>query len=380
MSNQKLNVAILTNVIPSYRKGFYDRLFALDDINVSIFCQNDIPQSNIKTIHHLYPKQTHIVPFISILGEQFIWQQLPWKDIYNKYDVVFVDGNPRILSHALIATFLRVCQKKVVIWSMVHSFRNNKLTESVRLFWLRLFRFHFLYNDTDVKTLQNIGFKNKTLIAMNNGLDQKLIDNIIANWDAHTLKEWKDKTKVANQTILLSSGRLTANKYDLMLEALPLLITAFPNILWCIVGDGKDRVRMEQMVVDSNLTKHIKFIGALFEEEKLAPWFLSAHLFVHPCAVGLSIMHAFGYGLPFITHNNLAEHGPEYIAFEEGLTGYSYEDGNAKQLANTIQRLLKDETTRLNMKDYCQTVVRDKYNVDVMTNRFLKMVENAFIN
>jgi glycosyltransferase involved in cell wall biosynthesis len=374
------NIAILTNVIPAYREGFYDRLFSNENLSVKVYCQERVPGINYKTIHNKYPKNVILVKFIAAKHEKIVWQFLPFIKIMKEADVIFIDGNPRIVSQALFATFLRLIGRKVVVWSMVHSFRNNKSTENIRHFWLRLFKFHFVYNDADIIALQEMGFTNKKLVAMNNGLDQKKIDKIIGDWSYNTLKEWQDKNNLTNRTVILSSGRLVSPKYDLMLEALPLLIIQYPDILWCVIGDGSDRIKMEQTAHEKNLSNNILFVGELFDEEKLAPWFLSAKLFIHPCAIGLSIMHAFGYGLPIITHNNHAEHGPEYIAFKEGLTGYNYDNGNIKSLVSIIIKLLTNEKIRLNMKYNCKKIVREKYNVDIMTNRFFQMVKSAIEN
>jgi glycosyltransferase involved in cell wall biosynthesis len=371
------NIAILTNITPPYREGFYNRLLSNENLSIKIYCQERIHGFNYKTIHNKYPKNVILVKFIAAKYEKIVWQFIPFIKIMKEADIIFIDGNPRIVSQALFATFLRLIGRKVVVWSMVHSFRNNKSTESIRHFWLRLFKFHFLYNDADVKALEKMGFTDRIMIAMNNGLDQKKIDKIIEEWQGNKLKEWQVKNNLNNRTIIVSSGRLVPLKYDLMVEAMPLLIAQYPNILWCVIGDGSDRSKMAQIVLENNLSEHILFVGELFDEEKLAPWFLSAQLFVHPCAVGLSIMHAFGYGLPIITHNNHAEHGPEYIAFEDGLTGYNYEDGNAKSLASSITKLLPDEKKRLNMKTYCQKIVREKYNVDIMADRFIQMVREV---
>jgi len=59
-------------------------------------------------------------------------------------------------------------------------------------------------------------------------------------------------------------------------------------------------------------------------ESDLAPWFLSSELFIHPGAIGLSLLHSFGYGLTVITHDNKMLHNPEYAIFEPELTGRNF--------------------------------------------------------
>ena len=59
-------VAIVTNVVPSYRQGFYDRLFGRDDVRVHVYCQDQLPGTNVKAIHARYPTQVTAVGVLRI--------------------------------------------------------------------------------------------------------------------------------------------------------------------------------------------------------------------------------------------------------------------------------------------------------------------------
>src|SRR5215204_3301432 len=215
-------VAIVTNVIPSYRAGFYDRLFARQDILVDVYCQSHIPGMNLRTIHDRYGSRVTLVKSFSAAGEALAWQFLPWRQILFHYDVVFVAGNPRVVSHALAATLLRLLRRNVFLWTMGHSYGANSVTELIRLRWTRMFRHIFLYTDAEVRVLRRHGFGNHRLTAMNNGLDQTKIDRAIIAWDDARLSAWRRAHDLDNRTILLSCTRLDPkNKFGLMLDALP---------------------------------------------------------------------------------------------------------------------------------------------------------------
>jgi len=374
-----IKVAILTNVLPVYREGFYQRLFSSIQLKVSIYCQDHIPGANFNTIHDKYPKQVSLVKFISIKGGQFIWQFIPWIKIMKSNDIIFIDGNPRIASQAIFATFLRLIGRKVVIWSMVHSHNNNAILEGIRLKWLKLFRYHFLYNDLDIDRLLARGFNKKIMVAMNNGLDQKKIDRIIREWSKEKLLAWQADKELIDKSCIVSCGRLIAkNKYDLIVRALKDLKTTFPNILWLCIGSGEERENLEQLSTKLGVENHVWFLGAIYEEEKLCPWFLSSDFFLHPAAIGLSIMHAYGYGLPLITHDMEELHGPEFVAFESETRGRVFKEGDAESLARTIGDLLLDQENLATMKLNVQDVVRTKYNVDIMSNRFTELVKTVY--
>lgn len=370
-------VAIVTNVVPSYRAGFYDRLFARQDLLVDVYCQSHIPGMNVRTIHDRYPGRVHVVPAMSADKEALTWQRIPWRKILFSYDVVFVDGNPRIVSHALAASLLRVFGRTVVLWTMGHSYRNSA-TERFRLLWTRSFRHIFLYTDAEVRSFRRDGFARHDLSAMNNGLDQKKIDEAIDGWSNDGLAAWRRTHDLDGRTVLLSCTRLDPkNKFDLLLRALPLIARDVPDVTWCIIGGGPERDNLARLAGELGISDRVRFVGEQYDERELAPWFLSSQLFVHPGAIGLSMLHAFGYGLPVVTHGTAARHGPEFGAFEENRAGRTFREDDSESLGSTITGLLHDGAARSAMKQYVQHVARHDYNVDVMVDRFVETAKRA---
>lgn len=366
------NVAIITSVLPSYRAGFYDRLLARTDLRVQVYCQSDVPGVNVRPVHDRYPGRVTVVKAIAADGEALTWQWIPWTRILSSYDVVFVDGNPRNVSHAIIATLLRLLRRNVVLWTMGHSYRANTTTERVRLAWTRMFRHIFLYTDGEVRAFRQNGFEHHILTAMNNGLDQTRIDEAIARWDDARLAQWRRERDLDGRTILLSCTRLEAkNKFDLMMAALPAIRRRVPDAVWCIVGDGPERERLATAAAHAGLTEHVRFVGEVYDESAIAPYFLSAALLVHPGAIGLTLLHAFGYGLPVVTHGSGERHGPEFAAFEENRSGRTFRENDSGSLAETISALVQDDGARTAMSRHAQHVARHDYNVDVMVERFV---------
>ncbi|OGO29003.1 MAG: hypothetical protein A2W33_07365 [Chloroflexi bacterium RBG_16_52_11] len=373
-----LKIAVVINILPSYREGFYRRLFARDDLFVKVYCQEAIPGSNLKTIHDQYPENVVLVKSFTAKNEKIVWQSLPWRECLTGYDVVFVEGNPRYLSHAILATLMKIFRKRVVLWTMAHSFRANTLTENIRLLWSRIFDFLFVYSDSEVAFLRKKGFKNSSIVGMNNGLDQKKIDATIQLWPRDKVDAWRKEQNLQGNRLLLSCARLEPkNKFKQFIQALPAIVDEFSDVVWCVIGGGVEQPALESLIQAANLTKHVRFIGALYDEAELAPWFLSSEILVHPAAIGLSILHAFGYGLPVVTHKNWAHHGPEYSAFEPGLTGQNFAEDDVDGLAETVIRLLRDNESRKQMKRYVQALTREKYNVDTMVDRFVNMAHAA---
>lgn len=373
-----LRIAVVTNILPSYRQGFYDRLFSRNDIIATVYCQAKIPGTNVLAIHGRYPGRVSVVKAITAGGEALGWQFTPWRELLFGYDVVFVDGNPRILSHALVASLLRLLNRNVVLWTMGHSYRGNRLTERARLLWTRMFDRLLVYTEAEVRYLRQMGFAKHNIIAMNNGLDQSRIDNVIDQWNDARLEKWRKTKDLTNRTLLLSCARLDPkNKFDQVIAALPAIVSAMPGVTWCVIGGGTEAGHLADLVRQAGLGDHVRFVGEIHEETDLAPWFLSAAAFVHPGAVGLSLLHAFGYGLPVVTHGIAAHHGPEFAAFQAGLTGRTFREGDIGSLAAAIIGLLGDEPARSSMKQHVQDIVRSQYNAEVMIERFSAAAKQA---
>jgi glycosyltransferase involved in cell wall biosynthesis len=261
---------------------------------------------------------------------------------------------------------------------MGHSYGANRLTEGTRLLWTRMFDRLFVYTDAEVRYLREKGFTSQDIISMNNGLDQSKIDAAIAAWSGPRLDDWRRKQGLTGRTLVLSCARLDPkNKFEQIIAALPMVLSHVPQATWCVIGGGADEPRLRSRVRDAGLEDHVRFVGELYTEEELAPWFLSSDLLVHPGAIGLSLLHAFGYGLPVVTHGDAANHGPEFATFEEGRAGRTYREDDPPALAGAVIALLRDEPGRVSMKRYVQDIVRTHYNTDVMVERFVAAAKRA---
>lgn len=381
MSEKVLNIAIVLNIVPSYREGFYDILLARDDLDVKVYAQTHIPGLKLNLIHARYPDHVHLVKFFGAKREKVVWQCLPFYSLFTKYDLVIVDGNPRQLSHMVLATLLRFSGKKVVLWTMAHSFRGISLTENIRLVWTRIFKYIFVYTDAEVEFLREKGFKKQFIIGMNNGLNQRKIDDLVSDWSPSKLEKWRDGNNLKGKLLLLSCARLDPkNKFDLIVHALPIMVEKYPNLIWCIIGKGVEEVRLRELVNEKGLMNHVRFLGEIYDESLLSPWFLSSEILIHPAAVGLSLLHSFGYGLPVITNGNKALHGPEYAAFESGKTGSNYIENNFNDLASVTIKLLEDSDGRNRMKSHTRKIVHEQYNSEIMIQRFMEIVNEAAKN
>lgn len=374
-------VAIITNVLPSYRSDFYHKLHNRLASNLTIYCQSRIPGLNLKTIHEEFKGCVRLVRSVSVSRERISFQFLPFWELISGYDIYFFYGNPRVVSNVLMATLLRALGKKVVIWGQLHTAGANKFYERARMLWWRTFKYIFLYTDSSAMRLRNGAFKTQCVIGMNNGLNQELIESKKSEWNAATLAEWKINHQLNGHTLLLSCARLEAkNNFQLMLDAMTKMVEQTSSILWCVIGDGPERDALQARAETMALTPYIRWLGPIYDESELAPWFLSASILIHPGAIGLSLLHAYGYGLPVITHDNDEQHMPEIAAMAASNQALRFIENDSADLAEKVQLALASKEILAEIAKAALLITRFQYNTNVMVERFCSVVTAAGLN
>lgn len=235
-----------------------------------------------------------------------------------------------------------------------------------------------VYTGDEVDYLKGRGFGGKTVVSINNGLDQRSIDNTCRLWTAARLSEWQHEEHLEDKVVLLSVARLkNKNRFELVIEALPRLVKERTDLVWVVIGDGELRESLEAKVKALGLENNVRWLGAVYDESQLAPWFLSAQVLIHPGSIGLTLLHAYGYGLPVVTHGNREHQMPEIAAFFEGETGLSFPEGNVEQLHIAVEKLLSDKALRSKMQKNVIEIARTQYNVQVMADRFASVIGAA---
>jgi len=372
-----IRVAIVTNVIPHYRRNFYRRIFDIHDLQVHVFCQKLVPGLNLNVINQEFAGKVTELSFLSLTQERAAWQFLPFGELKD-FDVIVLYGNPRVFSSVILSLFCKLLAKPVVIWGQAHTSSSSPFTERLRLAWWRLFNYIFVYNEDEVTYLTGKGFEKQYIVGMNNGLDQDTLDEVQDKWSPKSLAKWQDDNGILDSRIILSVARLEQkNEFDRVIIALSRLREQFPDLRWVVIGAGSDESRLKELADEHCLSEHIIWLGAVYDEHTLCPWFLSAVCLVHPGSIGLSLLHAFGYGLPVITHDNPANHMPEFAALRNGWNGLLYAEEDPTDLHQKVSALLSDAGLRAVLANNALTTAQQDFNTGVMAARFEQIIRAA---
>lgn len=371
-------VAIIIDVMPSYRKNFYKRILGKDDMEVRVFCQEVLPGHNLKLVHAEFPGYVRLIKFLSFGGDRLVLQWLPFVHLLKNHNVFLVYGNPRFPASLLFAFIARLFRKKVIIWAQYHTADANPRTEKIRHFLISRFDNLFLYNDAEAAQMTEWNKKSRCVIGMNNGLDQDVIEATKASLTPADLKQFAIDKKIDGRLVVLSCARLLKkNNFDFFIRCLPVLRQQHPNLVWCLIGDGPEKDALVNLAEELDVADAIIWVGAVYEEDSLAKWFLNSEIFVHPSGVGLSLNHAFGYGVPVITHDDYHAHMPEIYAIEDGVNGLLYEKDSIDSFVEKFSSVNSDSGVRQRMADNALLSARQKFNTKVMSERFREVVACA---
>ena len=203
----------------------------------------------------------------------------------------------------------------------------------------------------------------------------------IGDWTKTKVDEFRKMNGLIGKEILLLCGVLREKvRLQQLFAALSDSRLSKRSVVLVVIGDGACKEKWKALSSTLNVDSKIIWIDGMRDQMQLAPWFLAADVFAYPGAIGLGILHAFSYGLPVITHNNVKNQGPEYEAMEDGLTGLTFKENDVADMVDKIEYLLDHDEERQKMGRYAKNLVFEKYSMSAMIDNFCKAIEAARIS
>src|SRR5690606_3963045 len=91
----------------------------------------------------------------------------------------------------------------------------------------------------------------------------------------------------------------------------------------------------------------------------------------YPEHIGLSLLTAFGFGLPAVTSGNIAGQNPEIVALIPGQNGLLYRDGSLDAMVESLATLLEDDSLHAALSQTALDTVEQKFTLANMVQGFL---------
>ncbi|MHC5004251.1 MAG: glycosyltransferase, partial [Planctomycetota bacterium] len=321
--------------LPRYRLPAFDLLGRQEGIELTIFAHPDRQGGGaIEGLAFRYePRETR--------GSRIpgLWHQPVQLEAVDpdRFDFVVLPWNTRCRT---LRPALRLARRRgvpVALWGHGVSKRPGRIRDALRLRAGRRAGAVLVYTHTVAKHLvDRAGFTPDQVFVAQNAIDQRPVRRARNAWtdDRARLDAFRAEHRlVPDRTVIHVSRLLAENRPDLLLHGVDELRRDLPDCHLVLIGDGPERGRLQRLAGELDISDHVTFAGPIYDDDALAPWMLSAAVFGYPVNIGLSIMHAFGYGLPVVTSADMRSHGPEIEALEPGHTGLLYRDGDARDMA-----------------------------------------------
>lgn len=182
-----------------------------------------------------------------------------------------------------------------------------------------------------------------------------------------------------NGRVVLTVGRqAAAERYkgvDLLIRAMPKLLSVVPDLCFVVIGDGDDRPRLERMAHELRLNGRVHFWGNV-PVETLVTAYRRCDVFAMPSKAegfGLALLEAMAFGKPVVG----GAHGGTLDVIEDGVTGYLVPHGDVDRLPQILERLLQDARLRAEIGHRAQERVRSTYLFEHFQARLTDAIEEA---
>lgn len=378
-SPPRLRVVIQQPALAKYRIPVFRELASRPGIELLLAFADDGNVPNVATEDF----KTVFVPLKTWKGPG---PTLFWHNAQTHYatrdqaDVLVLTWNTRFLS--LIPALRRARKNGVgtVLWGHGESKRDRGWATRLRRYLTRLAGSTLFYTRSMAdRFIAAGGDRSRTFVAPNS-IDQAPIaaarDRFRSDPGAIAGALAEHRLTPGN-TILFVSRLERKNNLHLLLEAAAALRKDFPALRILIVGKGEDQERLHSLADSLALQPVVTFLGAIYDEDRLAPLFCSSDVFCYPSNMGLSLLHAFGYGLPVVTGDNARLHGPEIEALRHEHNGLLFPHDDLSALTQTLRRLLADPALRARLSQNAAHTVTGEYSIHNMASGMEAAIRNA---
>jgi glycosyltransferase involved in cell wall biosynthesis len=216
------------------------------------------------------------------------------------------------------------------------------------------------------KLLHHLTKKDKRSAVVSNGV----------NMERYKIKEvgdFHDRFNIPKDTInIVYVGRLYPEKsIDTLVKAVPHIIKKYPNVHVMLAGAGHVRPKLEKLVHNLNLNKHITFLGLVSDEDKILAY-NAGDIFISPSFAeleGMTVLEAMACGKPVIVPD--AEMNAAKFFIDNN--GFLFETENYEDLAYQAIKLIADPDLR---KKFGENSLKKVKNYDI--NKSVELLEETY--
>lgn len=221
-----------------------------------------------------------------------------------------------------------------------------------------------VFSEQGRRSLLRAGVRRDRLVRADNTLDTAALTALAGEFSRCDRARWCDEFGLdPSRRYLIFVGRLTRSKRVMdVVRVLERVAEHRPEVGLLVVGDGPEQERLHRYVASRGIAG-VHLLGAVYDDVQLAKLFATAEVAITPANVGLTIVQAFCFGLPFVTAES-DSHGPEIQYLVDGQNGFlAGRTDPIAEMARRIAALLEDRDLWEAMSGAAADTVRGPANV-----------------
>ena len=260
-------------------------------------------------------------------------------------------------------------KQKIYNWDHGWYGRESVIKKYIKRLYFGLADGALIYGDYAVRLMKENGFNPNKLYVVHNSLDYDTQFNLRKGI---TPKPIYKEHFGNNNPVLIMIGRLNMRKnLHQLLEAVALLRENNRLYNVVLVGDGEDKLKLEDLAIRLGIKEQVWFYGACYDETLNAELMYNSDMCVVPGDIGLTAIHAMTFGVPVVSHDYFPNQGPEFEVIKEGVTGEFFKHNNVQSLSDTIDKwFTRHENDRENVRKKCyeeiDTAWTPQYQINVI--------------
>ncbi|MDW3056448.1 glycosyltransferase family 4 protein [Vibrio sp. 1978] len=375
-----MKVIVQQPALPKYRLPLFSKISENSEINLKILYSTDdsLPSFKGEGFSSRVVKN-YSLPF---LGLMWCPSQLESAK-KSRCDVLILPWNIHYLS--LLPTLLRARLNgvKVILWGHGYSKRESLVKKTLRDFIGKMATSVLFYDKVTAKRYVDSGWNKERVNVALNTLDTSPVNRAFDYWNNNArLTKFKREHDLLECSTILYVGRLyPENNVEVLFNALAFLKQESLNIKLVIIGKQNNYAdELKQLAHDLGIKKSVQFVGEIYEEEELAPYFLSSDLFCYPANIGLSIIHAMAYGLPVLTGDKISAHNPEIHALKNGENGFLFNDNDSLALKDKILEILHNDEHLTSVRKNARLTIEQDYSINRMAEGYIKAIKQTMVS
>ncbi|MEJ8756928.1 glycosyltransferase [Pontibacter sp. H259] len=273
--------------------------------------------------------------------------------IRNRPKCVIAQNNVSNLTEYILILACRLLNIKFLWWT--HAYEHKPIRNYIKRkfkykyvnFFLKQSKGIITYSSKGKEFLITKKFDRNKIFVANNTLDTEKLkaqrEIIIRTTSREELIIKLFPNLDIKSKFIVFSGRVLENKkLHNLIKSFEYVLRKYELVNLIVIGDGSELTNCINLADELNISDSVYFMGSVYEDDKLNEYLSISDVFVIPGLVGLSIIHAFAFGIPFITERQVG-HGPEIQYLKHNFNGFIVDEDNTIEMAETILSILNDD-------------------------------------